>query len=287
MDHPDPLTPAEDDYFTRPEINREDLLLFRRSPSLYHAIKTGGIAGDEVKQVMDLVDPPGGKLDAFAVGEGVHRLVFEPDTVDERFHVIDRSVLTSNGQRRGKKWDEYKALHESKGKCLVTQGQLSLMHMVSRSAKRTLETLLVPSAIFEKPLYWSEELENGESVTCRAKPDYMLVVPGKKFGLILDLKTCQTLDDFHYSVRKYNYWMQEVHYTAGFKCMFGFEPEFYFVAVEKIPPFRSRLFSLSDRTRSKASEIRESLLLDISNRRLSGDWTDPVDTEVKEIHIEL
>lgn len=278
---------TNEEYFARPEISREDLLLFRHSPNLFHTAKTGGIAAEELKQVMELLDPASAKVDAFAVGEAVHRLVLEPHTVEDRFVVIDPAYLTTNGQRRGNKWDEYKAKHDAQGKLLVTQAQMSLIHMVARSARKVLGPMLVDSAIYEQPLIWTEETDDGLTVDCKGKPDFMLCVKEKSFGLILDLKTCRFLNSFRYSVKDYAYWMQAVHYQAGFETMFGFVPDFYFVAVEKTPPFRCELKELSPSTLDRASVLRKELLANIARRRETGNWEDPEPTEIEQIHVDI
>ena len=283
------MTDAE--YHSHPAIGREQLLLLGDSPSLFHDLRTGGIVGEEAHRILDALDPPGKKQDAFNVGEGVHRLVFEPDTVEDRFQVIDPRVLTSNGHRRGKSWENYRDHWEELGKVLVTATQMALIRAVSNAVKASMGKLLHPTAVLEEPLFWKEHVSDGEgghhAIECRGKPDYLLARPEREFGIIIDLKTCENPADFHHHVKKWRLWMQAVHYRAGFKAKHGFYPLWYWVAVGKKPPFPVRVFQMDDQTLDAGVGRREELLEELAHRELSGDWSDPVNTTIETLRVQV
>lgn len=281
---------TDTEYFAHPAISREDLLLLADSPELFHAAQSGGVDADELQKVRDELDPPSRKLDLFGIGEATHRLIFEPDTVAARFCPIPANVLAVNGARSGNAWKAFKAQCDQTGTLPLKDGQLALASMVSSSAKRTLGPLLVSDAVREKPIFWKEYVEVEAAmyeVECRCKPDYLFVRPEQQLGIIIDLKTCADVADFRFNIGRFRYWMQCAHYRAAFKATYGFLPRFYFAAVQKKPPFRCRLVQLDDETEHNADVRRQELLQEYVRRRETNDWTDPEQTGIETVAVQI
>jgi hypothetical protein len=217
--------------------------------------------------------------------------VFEPETVEERLVITPPDVLTSNGHRRGKAWEAFEAACRDAGKIPVTEGKLAVARMIARSAKRTLSGLLVPDAIHEQPLLWTERVvwqETVHEVECKGKPDYMVCLPERRIGVMIDLKTCGgNVSDFRFSIQKYRYWMQAAHYRAGFKAVYGFLPRFYFAAVSKRAPFHCRLIQLDDESERKADEWRAERLTEFVRRTVEADWSDPIHEAIETVSVNV
>ena len=276
------------EYHAHPAMGREQLLLLADSPELFHAVESGAVSRAEARQLLDSTSPPRSKSDVFAIGEGVHRMVFEPDTVEWRFQVIDPRVLTANGQRRGKSWERYEAHWRERGKVLVTATQLALIKAVSKAVKPIIEQLTADDAILEQPLFWDEVVTvDGEPFTipCRGKPDYLLVRPG--LGLCMDLKTCNDPRKFQYDAERWRLWMQAVHYMAGVKAKYGIVPRWYWIAVSKTFPFRVRVKEMDEKSHADAWDRRQQLLEEYVERTRSGDWSDPVDADIETLHVQV
>lgn len=281
---------TDTEYFAHPAISREDLLLLADSPELFHTLKSGGIDAEEARKVMDELDPPSKKLDNFGLGDATHRLIFQPETVEERFVVAPASVLAKNGARTGTAWKRYKAECDAEGRIPIKEGQLALARMVAAAAKKTLGPLLVPTAIHERPIFWKETvIVDGVAyeVEFRGKPDYLLVDEAKKIGVIIDLKTCPTVSEFVHNLRRFRYWMQFAHYRAGFKAIYGFYPRCYFAAAGKKLPFRCRLFQLDDDTEQKADLRRTELIEEYVRRRETNDWSDPDQSGIETVNVQV
>lgn len=281
---------TDTDYRSHAALGREDLLLLGQSAELFHAVRSGGMEAAQVQAVFDELDPPKRKKLAFDFGEAVHGLVFEPDKIEARFRIIPDSVLASNGARTGKSWTIFEEHCRAHNQIPVKPGQMAVMRMVANSAKRTLAKLLVPDAIHETPIFWTERVVVDEcvyEVENKGKPDYRVVRPEKKAGVIIDLKTCADLGDFRWSIQEYAYWMQAVHYMAAFEAVHGFRPLFYFAAVCKAPPFRCRLVQLDDKTEADARARRNELLQEFVRRRRDNDWTDPEQTGIETVAVQV
>lgn len=302
---------TDHEYHAHPAIGREQLLLLADSPELFHAVESGAVSKSEARQLLESTGPTRSKTDAFAIGEGVHRMIFEPGTVADRFQVIDPAALTSNGQRRGKKWEAYEAQWTDQGKVLVTATQMQLMSAVAKALDRTIGGLLAPDAILEDPLFWDEivpasdlliELADGSiegqllqtvdpqsisdvTVGCRGKPDYLLVRPN--LAICLDLKTCRDPREFHHDVKQWRLWMQAAHYMAGVKAKYGLVPQWYWVAVSKSYPYRVRVTAMDEETTAAAVERRHRLLIEYAARTISGDWDDPIDATIDCLHVQV
>ncbi len=63
---------------------------------------------------------------------------------------------------------------------------------------------------------------------------------------IIDLKTCQSLNDFHKHFHKYGYWRQAAHYINVIFMVTGERLPFIFIAVEKESPYRTECFEISE-----------------------------------------
>ena len=123
----------------------------------------------------------------------------------------------------------------------------------------------------EVSFFW-EEMVEGLPVMSKCRPDWL------QDNIIYDLKTTQrTLEDFHWEIVKYSYDVQHVWYLRG---VGHHRPiiTFRLIVVEKLPPYRARLFEIEYLDRAYAM-VADSLAL-YKQCTESGVWILPTDTEV-------
>lgn len=181
---------------------------------------------------------------------------------------IPPDVLTTNGQRRGKAWDEWSSAQGSK--ILVTQRQAAVIAAMldslhaHESANRLLFELegRAQQAIrFECP---------HTGIVRRSKLDRLLL----KDGYIVDLKTAadsspkafakQAIDlGYH---RQAQWYQEAVWMTVGEKL------PFVFVVVQKTPPYTVNCIDLDEEFLELAAEENEATLRRFAECQRTGVW---------------
>lgn len=118
----------------------------------------------------------------------------------------------------------------------------------------------------EVSFFWEQD---GIMLKCR--PDWI------SNGTIYDFKsTRQSLEDFHWDVRKFHYDVQHVHYLNGVERHIPIDT-FRFVVVEKTIPYRVGIFEISDLERARTM-IEKGLTI-FRQCQETGIWDKP-DMEV-------
>jgi hypothetical protein len=210
-------------------------------------------------------------------GTSVHSLLLEPDEFDRRAVLIPESALTSNGQRRGGKWDDFKeeTLEAIPDAILMLPDELEEVRAIAAAVEREIGSLLnAKDVVREQPIFWTEDVD-GVSVPCRCKPDLLIKTAD---GIVtVDVKTTRDESErkFTYSMRDLLYWLQDAHYTAGIEAEHG-RPvtRFIFAAVRTSPHYPCRAYELSPATRADAMARRNELMSELQACFLSGDWSD-------------
>jgi REP element-mobilizing transposase RayT len=83
-----------------------------------------------------------------------------------------------------------------------------------------------------------------DGIICKCRPDWI------SNGVVYDFKTTrQSLEDFHWDVKKFCYDVQHVHYLTGVEQHLPIST-FRFVVVEKTIPHRIKIFELQDLNRA-------------------------------------
>ena len=123
----------------------------------------------------------------------------------------------------------------------------------------------------EVSFFWEETVE-GLPVMCKCRPDWL------QDNIIYDLKTTQrTLEDFHWEVVKYSYDIQNAWYLRGVEQHMPIIT-FRLIVVEKLPPYRARLFEIESLDR--AEDMIASSLATYRQCIQSGIWTLSPDMKV-------
>lgn len=203
-------------YHSGPGISKSGLDLMARSPA--HFI------GAENKE-----------CPAFALGSATHCAILEP-------HEFEKRYFRGEDIRRGTKaWDELETKAEGREVLKPQDWDLAWrIHdavMSHDGAKILLSGLKGESEI---SAFWNDPA-TGE--LCKCRPDYWL----RDFGFVVDLKTTADASPsaFSRSIATYRYHVQAAFYSDGLTALGHRVNGFYFLAIEKDPPYACAVYSLA------------------------------------------
>lgn len=213
----------------------------------------------------------GSDFDALVTG------VCEGRSVDDMLVIAGPEVLTSNGQRRGAKWEEFlaKCLAGGKIPCneehafkLRTMVESLLANPAARKcAEETNETQV--SVFFEL---------NGHRL--RVRPD------GCTPTYWWDLKsTSSEWDTLFRSIFSYGYGEQEWLYVQAAMALGMDHFRMPFVFVHSVPPFDCKVFYLPEDVVAEAGKRMEQTMEMVRLRRLTGEYMPADHGEITELLI--
>ena len=266
----------------------QSLLKDARSPRKFEAKYITGTMERESTQAMDL-------------GSLVDCMLLTPSEVSEYFVQIPDDVLTSNGQKRGKKWEAFEAEH--KDKTLMKRLDFVLAATLCQRVKDHPIWQNIAAVGFEtqKEVYWTDP---ASQLPCKALVDIFPTSPDARW--LIDLKTTGDMDDFEGehnhlfatgddeeaaivrspSVYRYGYHVQSAFYSGG--CSVAFERQFtlfILLVVETQAPFRVKTFRIGDDAILAGQAFIDRAMAALSDRMLRGDWSEPGEKELLEISL--
>ena len=159
-----------------------------------------------------------------------HPNILEPKKYKEQ-------VISYDGTRRGKAWDEFKS--NNGDKTIITRGEeKSLIKMREKLYSIPRIVNLLSSGEAEIVNCWIDE---DTGVYCKGKADYVKEENGRK--ILIDIKTTQDHSQraFMGSCYKYGYDRQSAFYMDGFGA-----DEFWFIVIEKTEPFDVGIYMCGD-----------------------------------------
>ena len=178
-------------------------------------------------------------------------------------------VLTSNGQRRGKKFDEFRSEH-SPGSVFVTDddwcGHRSVLknieeHDVAR------DLLLGDSGVWSTkwrytPEFWDVEL----------KAEVDLILPER--DIVVDYKTSKAVDEksFIGSVETFGYDFQAAAYLHLLEQREGRRLQFFWVVAKNSPPYSVEVYEFGDDYRARGHDKFERAIDEYLRRLENDDW---------------
>lgn len=180
-------------------------------------------------------EPP--QSDALKFGSLVHALVLEPDIAEASY----RPRADVDGRTK-----EGKAIRENENMLAITDG----IEFVSRKDWNTAQAIAtsVHTHLGAASLFAGGVAEQAgfcddfNGVKARIKPDY------RTSEFIVDLKTTQDArpDSFLRSIMTFGYCVQAAYYLDVAQAIDGETRKFYWVAVEKEPPYAVAVYEASD-----------------------------------------
>jgi exodeoxyribonuclease VIII len=131
-------------------------------------------------------------------------------------------------------------MEEAGTRKLLTEEDLELVKSMSKSLMddEFISKILGNGAQYEKSIFWQESTTG---LMCKARPD----IWHSRF--IVDLKTVRDASEkaFRWDIIEYGYDVQAAMIQDGIKAVTGQEMEgFFFVVVEKTPPFAVGIYQL-------------------------------------------
>jgi hypothetical protein len=144
----------------------------------------------------------------------------------------------------------------------------------------------IPLAIQRCPSEIRNRLASGaseESWFVRHSGLEMKARPDKVFGpIISDLKTIDRIEDARRAIFRNSYWFSDAWYRMVGKLLTGDRFTYDFIFVEKSPPHRWRIVTLSDQYAAWADRVVDDTVGKILRAMTTGDWEDdgPIHDEV-------
>jgi len=177
-------------------------------------------------------DPPE-QTDAMRFGTILHRALLEPDTYTGFFHTRpkDFNFTTKDGKAWKEAHQDLPILGDSEAEKIARM--VSAVH-THPFAKRLLAGCQSEQSIF---------VEDHNGTLRKSRLDALT-----KGNVIPDIKTCESAAtaDFERSVAKYRLYVQAAYYISNCRLA-GIEKDaFFFICVEKTPPYAVRCLKLQD-----------------------------------------
>lgn len=181
---------------------------------------------------------------ALLFGRAFHQNILEPEK-------YKKNVISYDGTRRGKVWDEFKSSNSDK--TIITKGEERALIKMREKLLSTPRVLnLLSSGSPEVVNCWADD---GTNIYCKGKADYIKNEHGRK--IIVDIKTTQDHSEraFRNSCVKYGYDRQSAFYLDGFDA-----DEFWFIVIEKTDPFDIGVYMCGDEFLKYGREKYQNLL---------------------------
>jgi len=91
---------------------------------------------------------------------------------------------------------------------------------------------------------------------------------------IIDLKSCNNLDAFQYNIAKFGYPTSGVFYREVFQAASKefFPPNYYLVAVEKNPPYRTGIWKFSEEVMEMSEKMNAKNIKHFKECSETGVW---------------
>lgn len=205
--------------------------------------------------------------DAMELGSAIHCAVFEPSRFEEDY------ICLPAGDARTKKWKEetgeIKDANPDK-KFLKAQDYNKVMDIKGSLWDKPEVEKLINSGEAEKIGKWEIE-----GVKCKGRADLY----NKEHNYLVDLKTTTDIspEAFIKKCIALGYDRQAAFYSHGFEV-----ESFYFIAVEKEPPYAVAIFECTEEFLNEGRKKYEHLIMEYKRAFVLGDFSNP--REYVQIH---
>lgn len=238
------------DYHASEPISRSKLMKLEETPAKF-------------KYLMDNPEKP---TEALLLGQAFHKLVLEPEDFENEIKI---EPCVNKRTKEGKA--VIAEFHEEfKDKTIVT---LDMCEKAGAMAESVLSNprakAMLKSGDIEKSYYWVDSL-NGETVKCR--PDTVITKNSK--GIISDLKSCLHADseNFRKDSIKHGYDVQAYMCKTAVEKLTGIPHDFYFICVEKEPPYLVNIFKADDLVLEHGKRRYRELLGIYHECKVTNNW---------------
>lgn len=209
-------------------------------------------------------------------GRATHLAVYEPD----RFR--SECVVWTEGTRRGKAWEAFKAEH--RGRELLTESEHATAVTLAKAVRSSaMAAPFISGGKGEQTVLWVHTEPTvggveGFSLECKARVDFVANV-----GAIVDLKTTRDAspEGFGREVARYEYHCQAAFYVDGYEAATGVRLPYVIVAVEAAAPHVVQVYRVPEDLLYLGRDRYRALLRRIHDARSNSSWpgyhTEPLD----------
>lgn len=204
--------------------------------------------------------------DAKKLGRCGHTAILEPEAFKAR------TALWSEGTRRGKVWDAFRAAHATRE--ILKPPEWDQCLALSAAVRANLQaSALLSGGRSEVSIVWTDE-ETG--IRCKARVDYL------RPDVIGDLKTCRDASPAGFGKQAWNlgYHVQAAFYQEAVRVAFGDVRPFKFVAAETSAPYVAQVYATPDEVLEIGREQYRQLLRALKEYRERDQWPGYAETEL-------
>lgn len=262
-----------DGYHDHPAISRTGLSCFRESRRLYHA-----------RHVLRLPEAQLTPTPQINLGILCHAELLEPGTMEGRFAVMPKELLSADGGIRSKAAKAWRDERIAEGLMVVKEEDIAEQVAIVESAMAVAANWFSPQAAIEQPIYWTDP-ETG--LECRCKPDWLIPASAGRPAYVFDFKTTADASPSRFAkqVDNLELWLQDKHYSRGVNLSNQHEGvEFFFVAVESKFPYRASVHQIEDDRGLLAAEYQDTLRA-LNGCMKTGNWAEPWEHRVNVVTV--
>ena len=217
--------PAETYHAKRPlYLTSHQAIEFRDCPRTYRQQKSGLMA----RRI---------PAEAALIGRGTHTLTLEGNDAFEKEYMVGGPINPKTQKPYGSETKAFEQWAAQQTRTVLSDEQYALIASMAVSvkthdeAKRLLANGLAEGVL--RTIYCG--------VSCQIRADWF----NPSFGLV-DLKTCDNLDDFRADAKRFRYVAQMAFYRAIIEQVTGQRVPVYLIAVEKRAPYRVGVFKIRE-----------------------------------------
>jgi len=246
-----------EEYHRRPEYSRSQLEVLAASPPLFYGrfLAKPPLYPREASRALEL-------------GTAAHTLLSSFADRDQLVE-IPEEVLSANGARLGKAWDQFATEHA--GKILLKAAEMATCRaMIRHVYDHPIGRRIVAEALhYEYSVVWTDA-ETGLDLRCR--PD---ILWAGRPPVLVDFKTTRATDRdaWRRECVRYGYHRQIAWYLDGLNAFQIQACRGLFLAVDKSPAYEVRVFELPEDAIALGRQQNRENLRDLARRLDEDDWT--------------
>lgn len=237
---------ADADYRAIKAVSKSALDWFAKSPAHYKHVVIDGNRPDPTP--------------AMATGSAFDTLLLTPQ-------IFETTYAVAPDVRRGTKaWDEFEAANQ--GKILIKNEELArIKAMVDSVRSHQAASELLASGTAQVSYTWKDTFSG---LDCKGRADFVTTK-----GAIVDVKTtqCASPSEFSKSMASFRYHVQAAMYLNAQTCSGGpTTSEFYFIAVEKEPPYLTAVYLIDQEALALGFATMQAELGHLAQCLKRNDW---------------
>ena len=201
------------------------------------------------------------KSEALKFGGGLHSAILEPDVFPTEY-VIEPVVNKRTNDGKAELKEFYKSV-EAQGKTILTPGDMDLIRAMRHTCNQhPIASKALTGASKEQSFFLA-----GSDINQKVRLDAF------KNNVIMDVKSCESIDKFFQSAAQYSYNFSEAMYRSVVQEVVNENHiEFLFIAIQKSYPFTVSVFQSDDLMRSEGMRKYEKAKESYIELSESGKW---------------